>query len=163
MKSTKLLTLMTLALCNLAQAREFRQFNAIATPKSLPKDVTPVEKPKPVDPKLMRDAVKDLMSSWNQSGLDQKLGDALYDKQRLLDSIDEKVPRDAKVRVLGVQNTQTLQQYAEPTKNGSSAVVSRVSVTAQTQIEYHDRAKGFRRVDGVNEYIFEVRVEEVHK
>lgn len=161
MKAAKLLILITFGLPSVTLAREFRQFDTIATPKRLPKGTTPVAKPKPVKPQVMKDAVKDLMSSWNQGDFDQKLGDALYDKQRLLDSISEKVPRDAKVRVLGAQNIQTLQQYVQPAKNGTSAVVSRVSVTARTQIEYHDPKKGFQRIDGKNEYIFEVRVEEV--
>jgi len=152
------LTLSLVCFWPLAQAGEFRQLQPIPTPQKLPKGAAPVQEPQAVDGAGVKKAVNDLMKAWNTSELASKLGDQFFDKQRLLESMSEKVPRDANVRVLGIQNVQVLQQYLEPGADGKGrTLVSRVSATAQTQIEYRDPQRGFQRVDGVNELIFEVR------
>ncbi len=139
--------------------REFRRLRTIPTPARLPKGAKPLEKPEPVKSQTIKEVVKDTLKSWNRPDLAEKLGDAFYDKQRLLESISEKAPRDAKIRIMGIQNLQVLSQFAQRKEDGSSEIVSRVSAIVRTQIEYRDPQEGFQRIEGLNEYIFEIRTE----
>ncbi len=76
-----------------------------------------------------------------------------YDKSRLLDALNTNYPRDAKLRILAVQGVQTLAQYVQAGAGGVEQLVSRVSVTARTQVEFNDPRTGAQRLEGTNEYI----------
>ena len=159
---TLLLTLLFVtAVCG-AQAGEFRAFKPISTPGAAPGGAKPVAEVAPIDPGQAREVAEKVFKAWNSGGLEKYLADDFYDKSRLLDAIDEKVPRDAQIRIMSIQGVQTLQQYQRPMGTGEGKeIISTVSVTADTQIEFNDVIKGFRRLEGVNEYILRITEEVV--
>jgi len=147
------------AMCPVLLAREFRLFEPIPTPQKQPKGRTPVKEIQPVETEAVKQAVRDLVAAWNTPEIGDKLGGQFYDKERLLDSFAERVPRDADLRVLGIRNVQVMQQYMQSNPNGGAARTSIVSVAALTQIEFNHPTDGFQRIEGVNELIFEVTPE----
>lgn len=154
----------SLFVCATAGAREFRGFKAVPSPKRLmKKGAKPVKQVQPLDSKKLQEAVRDAVTSWNNGDLSDKLDETFYDKDRLLDSISEKVPRDAKVRVLAVRNVEILQQYrgAQAPTTTREGLTSLVTATVRTQIEYTDPKKGFQRIEGVNELILRIEAERV--
>lgn len=144
----------------LSYAQEFRGINPIATPKAagkLPADAKQVKERKPVDLQKLADAIKDIMASWNTPKLASRLSDNFYDKDRLLDALNTKVPRDARLSILSIQGIQILDQYVIPGQSGApDTYVSTVSATVRTQVEFNDPVNGFQRLDGTNEYILKV-------
>ncbi len=76
----------------------------------------------------------------------------------LLDALDTKVPRDARLRVLAIDSIHTLEQSTSPGGAGRKPVrKSLVAVIVRTALEFNDPLEGFQRRDGENEYIFEVQ------
>lgn len=147
-----------------AEAREFRSLRPIRAKVAVPEGAAPVAEIQPPDRTALQGAVKELMGSWNSGELNEKLGQEFYDKDRLLDSIGENVPRDARIDVLGIQNVQVLGQYQQESQDGRPVdiLTSTVSATVRTQIEFNDPQRGFQRVDGTNEYILRI-TEEVER
>jgi len=84
------------------------------------------------------------------------LGDEFFDKSRLSDAMNAKVPRDARLSVLAIQDVQTLGQKTADSPSGR-LLVSTVSVTAKTQLTFNDPANGYQRREGVNEYIIRIK------
>lgn len=139
-----------------ASAQEARQLNRIATPQAAPKlppGARAVAAVRPVPAAPVEAAVQQIAASWNTARLEPLLADNFYDKTRLLDTLNAKVPRDAKLRVLAIQGMQTLNQYLQKNPAGSEDRVSRVSVTVRTQLEFNDPQTGLQRLDGTNEFI----------
>lgn len=138
-----------------AQAQEVRQFKRIATPlaaPSLPSGARAVANARPVSRAKVESAVQQIAASWNTPRLESLLAENFYDKRRLMDSLGTLVPRDAKLRVLGIQGVKTLNQYVQAGTRGEQ-LVSRVSVTLRTQVEFNDPRGGFQRLEGDNEVI----------
>jgi len=148
-------------------ASDFRPFNPIPSPNiKLPLGAMPVTTIKPVDVRVVEKMVESIIGSWNTFNLDARLGKEFYNKSRLLDTLAVNAPRDAKLRLLSIQGVQTLSQYVMTDPNDNKRVlVSTVSATARTQAEYNDPTRGFRTVEGTNEYVLLVktRMEEVKK
>lgn len=138
-------------------AREFRGIRAIPTPEAVPENAKVVEEMQPVDRKIMEGAANNLMNAWNNKSLDSFLGDKFFDRSRLVDAIDVKVPRNASLRILAIQGVQTLTQNIQADESGKEWLVSNVSVTAKTQLEFNDAEGVYQRREGVNEYIFRVK------
>lgn len=139
-----------------AHAQEARQFNRIASPQAashVPPGARAVTTVRPVPAAKVEQAVKKIVGAWNSPDLAPMLADNFYDKSRLIDALLTKVPRNARLRVLSVQGIQTLNQYLQNTAPGVEQLVSRVSVTVRTQVEYNDPQAGFQRLDGNNEFI----------
>lgn len=143
-----------------AAAQELRQFNPIVGPgvaAPLPAGAQPVRTVVPVSRAEAEVAVKRVMESWNTAQFAEKLSPAFYDKTRLGDVLATDVPRDAKLRVMGVQGVQTLSQHVVPDPSGLfDTYVSRISATVRTQAEWNDPKTGFQRRDGTNEFILRV-------
>ncbi len=139
-------------------ASEFRLLNPIRTPEnSLPKGAEEVDQIRPVDRDLVRLIMEKLFSAWNGPDLTKLLSETFFDRLRLEFKMTE-IPRDAKLRLLGLQGMQTLNQHImKNPKTGKKQVVSRVSVTARTQIEFNDLQLGFQRIPGTNEYVLQVK------
>ncbi len=152
------LLLALLALCGSGAqlgAQESRQFNRIATPQSqqLPPGARAVVAVRAITMAQAESAMQSVAAAWNTPQLDPLLASNFYDKSRLLDALNTNYPRDAKLRVLAVQGVQTLGQYVQPSASGAEQLVSRVSVTARTQVEFNDPRTGAQRLEGTNEYI----------
>ncbi len=140
-----------------SHAAEFRVIMPILTPKAIPEGAAPVKAIRPIPRKIVTAAVNKLVRAWNSNALQQALGKEFYDKSRLTDAMDTKVPRDAKMRVLSIQGIQTLNQFTQTDPEGNTILVSTVSATVRTQLEFNDSVNGFQRREGTNEYIFRVR------
>ena len=86
----------------------------------------------------------------------ETLSEQFYDKSRLLDVVQTGVPRDATLKIQSIQGIQTYQQYIVPSSDGGRGeMVSIVSVTVRTQVEFNSPT-GFTRLPGINEFILEV-------
>ena len=154
-----LLVLLAVTL-NAVEARQFRQLRAIPTPNkttmALPDGAVPMEDTADLDRDQVKAAVNHVLSTWNTGNMESALSDQFHDKSRLTDAVDIIVPRDATLRLQSVQGVQTLQQYMMPSDEGNS-IVSIVSATVRTQLEYNDPAAGLVRRQGVNEFILKVK------
>jgi len=84
------------------------------------------------------------------------LGDAFFDKSRVSDAMNAKVPRDARFEVLAIQDVQTFGQKTMDSPSGK-LLVSTVSVTARAQLTFNDPVGGYQRREGVNEYILRIK------
>lgn len=145
-----------LLVASFASGQEVRQLNRIVTPQAAPKlppGARVVASVRPVAAARVEDAVRQVAASWNTVRLAPLLAENFYDKSRLLDALTTKVPRDAILRVLAIQGMQTLNQYLQKNAAGGDDLVSRVSVTMRTQLEFNDPQKGLQRLDGINEFI----------
>jgi len=146
---------------NVANAGQLRTFNPIRGPVAQPsysaptEDAERVENPQPVARQQVEQGMKSLLDNWNQGDSEALLDAQFYDRTRLSDSIQEDVPRDASLRLLGVQGSQVLEQYRYQ-EDGNTLLSSVVSVTANTQMEFNDPESGFRRLNGQNEYIIRI-------
>ncbi len=142
-------------------ARQFRYLAPIAAPAAsptLPPGVKPIANVTPIPRAQVETALTKVISAWNSQQLADKLGENFYDKSRLLDALDSKAPRDATLRLQSVQGVQTLQQFTrpDPAHAGAEQLVSRVSVTARTQVEFTATDGTFTRRAGVNEFILRI-------
>jgi len=134
-----------------AHAQEGRGFNPIARPAArpaLPDGAVRVSPPIPLTREQVERAVHRVAEAWGNRQLDKVLAPQFRDREKLVDALETKVPRDATLRVTAIQGWQVLDQYR---KDG--ALVSRVSVTVRTQLEFNDPAAGFQARDGTNEYV----------
>lgn len=143
----------TLALA-VANAQEGRTFNPIARPAArpaLPDGAVRVSPPIPLAREDVERAVSRVAEAWGSRRLDQVLSPRFRDGQKLIDALETKVPRDASLRVTAIQGWQVLDQHRQ-----GGALVSRVSVTVRTQLEFSDPAAGFQARDGTNEYVLTI-------
>ena len=142
-----------------SQARQFRLLTPIASPETqganLPKGAVAVEQRQPVMRGEVEPLIRDLVAKWNTGEMASTLSDRFYDASRLLDVMDTGVPRDAKLRIQSIQGIQTLQQYLMPADNDRQSLVSIVSATARTQLEFNS-STGLTRLPGTNEFILKI-------
>lgn len=144
-----------------AAARQFREINPVPTPDgagaALPEGAVAVERPRPMTREEIEPLVRKVMAAWNTSELDSHLAEGFHDRSRLSDAVDTVAPRDAKLRVLSIQGVQTLGQFVQPDPDGGGErLVTRVSVTVRTQLEFNSPAGGFQRREGLNEYVLRI-------
>lgn len=150
-------------ICSTVQAGEFRDFRPILTPVAVAgggsvslgraASAGPL---KPVSRDLASTAMKKIISAWNGNRLGKVLAGDFYDKSQLSDSMNTKVPRDARLSVMAIQGVQTLGQQTEDSPSGK-LLVTTVSITAKTQMTYNDPTNGYQRRDGTNEYIVRIK------
>jgi len=145
-----------LGFSSLSNAAEFRSFRPILTHASMPPGALAPADMKPVSHKLIGKAVDKVVAAWNANNVDSVLGKDFYDKSRLNDAMNSKVPRDAQLSVLGIQRAQTLSQSTADSPSGK-LLVSMVSVTVKTQLTFNDPVNGYQRREGTNEYIMRIK------
>lgn len=156
-----LLLLLLLAGAGSLQARQFRLIQPIATPDtsaiSIPDGAREVAVVEPITREQLEPHLQKLLEAWGSGQLSGQLADDFWDKQRLLDTLDIVVPRDANLRLQSIQGVQTLSQYLQPDADtGRDQRISIVSATARTQLEFNDPQAGFVRRPGINEFILKV-------
>lgn len=139
-----------------AHARSFRNINPIATPGKQPPGTERVAHPQPVDPALVRQAIDQIAAAWNTGALGPLLDETFVNRQRLLDTLQNVAPREARIRVLAVRSVATLDQFLAPEEKGGDKRISTVSAVVETQIEFNDPRTGFQRLTGTNEFILRV-------
>ena len=100
----------------------------------------------PVRRSAVRAAIDQVAAAWNSAQLREYLADGFFDRNRLLDTFSEVVPRDARLKVLSVQSVEVLAQYLEDAAPGEPALrVSVVTTRVRTQVEFTDPRAGFVR------------------
>jgi hypothetical protein len=144
-----------------SQARQFRQIIPIATLESpsaqLPDGAIQVDQVTPLERGEVEPLLRKVLEEWNASGMAGTLAEEFYDSSRLIDAMDTIVPRDAKLRLQSIQGIQTVQQYILPEQeDGRDKMISIVSATARTQVEFERPGAGFVRLPGINEFILKV-------
>lgn len=152
-----LLALATLAALP-AAAQEGRTFSPIARPAArpaLPEGAQRVSPPRPIDRARIEAAVATVAKAWSERGLDSVLAPGFSRRDELVDALQTKVPRDATLRVTAIQGWQVLEQWRH-----GGLLVSRVSVTVRTQVEFNDPFSGFQARDGTNEFVMTLKSRE---
>jgi hypothetical protein len=152
----------------IASGSEFRSIQSFSTPSSSTADAAGMDTSQaftpqlqdlaPISRQVVEDAVRQLLGTWNSPEMAQLLDSSFVDKSRFLYASDDKtkVPPDAVIRLLSTRGIRTLNRRLETDASGQYFVVSTVSATITTQIEFNDALEGFQRIEGKNEIIFEI-------
>lgn len=154
------------------EARDFRLIRYVVSPK-LKDSISKAEfedrglsqaakdlNLKPISQEAVRQAVRDFFAAWNNGALSSYLDPSFVNGDRLLDAVNNVVPRDATVRVLAISSIVTRPvDEIEWLDNGNGFNrKTKVSVIVTTQIEFTN-TNGLQRLDGTNEYTFNVTEE----
>lgn len=142
-----------------SDAREFRSRIQIRTPAAVPANATAVTRVEPVDPTIVRAGITKIFATYGQdsAAFARMLDEGFFDRQRLADLMQERLPRDARIRVVGIQGIRTISQHVLPKTQRGEVLVSQVSVTVRTEIQFNDVSAGFQRLAGTVDYILTVR------
>ncbi len=143
------------------EAQEFRNFEVIATPEAekmvMPDDIVLMDVEIPMLPRqTITKIVNEFVEEWNNPGMREHISEDLFNKTRLMDNMDFKVPRYAKLRLMSIQGIQWLSQYARQDETNGLLLVYMVSVTLDTQNEFNDPERGFQRIRGLTEVFFKI-------
>jgi len=155
------LMVLWLSVTNGIHASEFRSFQPILTPALQNQGRTVASSAhgkvlKPISRNQAEKAVDTIIAAWNANNVNSVLSDKFFDKSRLNDAMNSKVPRDAQLSLLAIQDVQTLQQKTMDSPSGK-LLVSMVSITVKTQLTFNDPVNGYQRREGVNEYIIRIK------
>ena len=135
-----------------AHAKEFRDIQRLKKPEVEGEAAKIIQ---PVESAVVEQAVEEVFSKYNTPEFEALLSKGFYNKDRLTTAIDEKVSRDATMRVLGIRGIETLGQTIQADSSGVNKLVSTVSVTVRSQMEFSN-SSGFQRRDGTNELILRI-------
>ncbi len=134
-------------------ARGFRSFDAIVVAPQAALEGEALATPRAVSSAAIRAGVETIIASWNGPALERVLADQFYDRHRLLDAIDTHVPRNATLRLISLQGAQVIRQRQRAAQQQSAAaLISDISVTVNTQLEYRDQ-QGLRSFPGSFELV----------
>lgn len=159
------LVIMSVTSISQVAAYEFRQFKLIGPPEIKLKEGAKLASEMnlnlpPISGEAIDKAVREFFAAWNSGGVDVMLAPEFVDKDRLLDAIQDTVPRDATIRVMGIQSASHLQaqDVIEELPDGQGFDrVATITATVDAQIEF--TFNGFQTIRGVNTYTFRVREE----
>ena len=107
----------------------------------------------------VRRGLQKIFNQWGKGGLRGKLAWDFVNADRLVDVVRTFAPRDARVRVLAAANIQIFEQaiLRGQAPDGRDLLVSRVSTTATTQVEFNDlKTRRFRQLRGTNDYVIQL-------
>ncbi len=143
-----------------SQSAEFRRANPLPRPDLLEQGAAAARIIEPVSRERVEAAIRrvfDTYSNMSPGQLEAVLAESFFDRDRLVDNLTEALPRDAKLRVLGIESIQTLEQTIDVAPDGRQTRISVVSVTVRSQFEFNDPVSGFIRLDGTNEYLLRIK------
>ena len=161
--------LLATVLLQFANAREFRRAIIIPGPKleavgsvanlpALPGKALSDERI-PIPREHVHRALQQIMDEWGKPGLREKLSTHFLESDRLNDAIRSAAPRNARIRVQSVANIQVNEQAIRrgQAPDGRDLLISRVTTTARTQIEFNDAiTQAFVSLDGTNDYVMQI-------
>jgi hypothetical protein len=151
----------TFGVMGLGHGAEFRRANPLPTPELLQQGAAEVARTiEPVSRKRVEAAIRRVFDSYNDMSpaqLEAVLAKSFYDRTRLVDNLVDSLPRDAKLRVLGIGSIQTLEQTIDVTPDDQQTRISVVTATVRSQLEFNDPVSGFTRLDGTNEYLLRIK------
>jgi hypothetical protein len=105
---------------------------------------------------VVGEAVRKIYAAYNTPEFRQYLSERFYDPERLLAAVDEKVPREAKLRLISVNSVQTVSQQKAKDDEGRDVLESLVMVVVRAQMEF-TTAQGFQRREGESELVLRFR------
>jgi len=101
-------------------------------------------------------AVKKIYAAYNTPDFQQYLSNRFYDPERLVEAINEKVPREAKLRLITINSAQTVSRRTAQDDEGRDVTESLVMVVVRAQMEFTN-AQGFQRREGEQELLLRFR------
>jgi hypothetical protein len=104
----------------------------------------------------VEDAVRRIYAAYNTPEFRQYLSERFYDPERLVSAIDEKVPREAKLRLLSINSAQTVSSRRARDEAGRDVTETLVMVVVRAQMEFTN-AQGFQRREGEQELVLRFR------
>ena len=140
-----------------AEARSFRDFNAIPTPGALPDNATMVEDIRFLDRDLVVRGVNHILDAWNRGELMPVLAENFVNAQKLEDTVLTTVPRDATLSLESLGSYNVLRQYRIDDPERGKYRVSRVAVTVRLQLTFNDPRTGYQRLPSTSEFILDIR------
>lgn len=111
---------------------------------------------RPIPREQVEEAVRRIYAAYNTADFRQYLSERFYDPERLVDAINEKVPREAKLRLLSINSAQTVSQQPAKDEQGRDVLESLVLVVARAQMEFNS-LQGFQRREGESELVLRFR------
>ncbi|SRR5690554_46102 len=102
----------------------------------------------PVDSRLVRETLQELLASWDDMQLEPWLADEFGLRYQLLEVLRFDAPFDARVRLLSIGPVRIIEQ-----QRGDASLTSTIAVRVLTQIEYEAPGLGFQRHEGIAEYV----------
>jgi hypothetical protein len=144
-----------------AQAQTFREIIPIFVPDAQTRQAIQLRGAVPAGLKqipreVVEDAVRKIYATYNTPDFRQFLSERFYDPDRLADAVNEKVPREAKLRLISINSAQTVQQAPAKDEQGRAVVDSLVLVVVRAQMEF-TTAAGFQRREGESELLLRFR------
>ena len=145
-------------------AQEFRKIKTIRSPRRVAKGlkefkgkkVVPSKNKVKVSAQTVEKVMKKFIASWNTADLKKHLAKNFYQKDRLIDSLNTRLPASARLRLLSVGSYNVLDQGTQESSQGK-IIISRVAVLARTQLEYQDTNGQLRRRESEQEYTIKIR------
>jgi len=101
-------------------------------------------------------AVRRIYAAYNTPEFRNYLSERFYDPERLLAAVDEKVPREATLRLVSINSVQTVSQQRAKDEQDRDVVESLVMVVVRAQMEF-TTAAGFQRREGESELVLRFR------
>lgn len=148
-----------------AMAQGFRMILPIAVPDSQTREAirqgrTLREAAAPglrqVPREAVEEAVRKIYAAYNTPAFRPYLSERFYDPERLAAAIDEKVPREATLRLISINSAQTVSQQPAKDENERDVIESLVMVVVRAQMEFTN-AQGFQRREGEQELVLRFR------
>jgi hypothetical protein len=153
-------------LCALpARAQTFRSIQPIAVPDAQMREAirqglqlrgAAIPGLQQVPRELVEDAVRRIYAAYNTPDFRPYLSELFYDPDRLAMAIDEKVPKEAKLRLISVNSVQTVSRQPAKDEQGRDTMESRVLVVVRAQMEFTS-TQGFQRREGESELVLRFR------
>lgn len=154
-----------LAVASAAQAQSFRFIQPIMVPDAEVREAmqqgqqlrgTAIPGLRQVPFAVVEEAVRKIYAAYNTPDFRQYLSERFYDPDRLLDALNEKVPREARLRLITVNSAQTVSQQPAKDEEGRTVIESLVMVVVRAQMEFTTTA-GFQRREGESELVLRFR------
>ena len=164
-RAAALLLAVALTLAPAAQAQTFRQIVPIFAPDAQTRAAiqsgqrlrgAALPGLRQVPREVVEEAVRKIYAAYNTPEFAQYLSERFYDPERFLDAVNEKVPREAKLRLISISSAQTVQQAPAKDEQGRDVIDSLVLVVVRAQMEF-TTAAGFQRREGESELVLRFR------
>ena len=131
-------------------AHEFRSITPIERASDavdIPARGAPLAAPLAVSRLRVDYAMRQVVRTWNREYGGAELSLQFRDRDRLLDALQSRVPREARLTLIGIESSRVLGQAVLDTRLRTT-----VAVLARTRIDFVDERGRKQSREGVNEY-----------
>ena len=112
-------------------------------------------RPRP-DRQRVKQALEQVLSAWNSGGLQDYLATDFYDGRRLSENLAQRIPQNAKLKLMQLEGYQIIKDEVVSTQNHEHARAWLTSVDAVTQIEFNDPLAGFVQLRGKQRFTLRI-------